>query len=78
MFCFVLFCLFPWFTLSPFLCPLVPKMSLTAEGLSWLSQLYYFQHHDHNIQELIYKLGEAVVGINNYLMLKEVTVCSPS
>lgn len=52
----------------PFLCPLVPRMSLIAEGLSWLSQQYYFQHHDQTTQQLISKLREDVFGNKNWLV----------
>lgn len=49
----------------PSLYTLVPKTCPTAEGLSWLSQLYYFQQHDETVQQLISKLRVDVFGINN-------------
>lgn len=57
-FCAVLVCL-------PSLYTLVPKTSPIAEGLPWLSQLYYFQQHDQTVQQLISKLRVDVFGINN-------------
>lgn len=56
-----------WVSL-PFLCLLVPKLSLIAEGLPWLSQLYYFQHHDQTLQQITSKPTADVFGIKNYLV----------
>lgn len=64
----------------PVLCPLVPKKSLTAEGLSWLPELYYFQHHDQTIQQLHFLNVErmTLASTISELMLNEVTVGRPS
>lgn len=48
--------------------PASPQVSLIAEGLSWLYQLYYFQPNDHTSQQIDCKHRADVTGINSYLV----------